>query len=133
MDDTLLVGVGEGGRHFARDPERILHGQLMLPRQPAPQRLPLDERHGVVETRRAIGQRESTGVVQRQDVRVTQAGGESDLPQESIWSQRVGELRVQHLERDWAVMLEVVGKIDRGHTATPELALEHIAVTEGFS
>jgi hypothetical protein len=35
---------------------------------------------------------------------------------------------VHDLERYWPIMSEVAGKVDRGHAAAPELALEHLAV-----
>ena len=34
----------------------------------------------------------------------------------------------QHLERDGAVVPDVVGEIDRGHATAPELALDCVAV-----
>ena len=57
-------------------------------------------------------------------------GGHADLAQEALGAERGGELGVEHLERDRAVVLEVVREIDRGHAAAAELALEHVAVTE---
>jgi len=41
------------------------------------------------------------------------------------------ELRVQDLQRDGAVVLEVVGEIDRRHAPAPELPLDAVAVGEG--
>jgi hypothetical protein len=38
---------------------------------------------------------------------------------------------VKHLERDGAIVLEIVGKIDRGHAAAPEFAFEAVAVGQG--
>ena len=54
-----------------------------------------------------------------------------DLAQEALGAERGGELGAEHLEGDLAVVLEVVGQVDRGHAAAPELALEHVAVAEG--
>ena len=42
-----------------------------------------------------------------------------------------GELGAQDLERDRAVVPEVVGEVDRGHAAASELALEAVAVGQG--
>ena len=58
-------------------------------------------------------------------------GGEPDLALEPLGAERGGELRVQHLERDRAVVPEVVREVDRRHAAAAELALEPIAVGEG--
>ena len=41
------------------------------------------------------------------------------------------ELRVEDLEGDRPVVLEVVGQVHRGHPAAAELALERVAVGEG--
>ena len=44
-----------------------------------------------------------------------------------------GELGVEHLERDRAVVLEVVREVDRGHAAAAELAVEGVATRQaGF-
>ena len=44
---------------------------------------------------------------------------------------RGGELGPEHLDGDLAVVLEVVGEVDRGHAARAELALDAVAVREG--
>ena len=44
---------------------------------------------------------------------------------------RVRGVGVEHLERDGAVVLAVVGEVDRGHPAGAQLALDSIAVREG--
>ena len=41
-----------------------------------------------------------------------------------------GEFGPQHLDRDLAVVLEVLREVDRGHAAGTELALERVAVGE---
>ena len=60
-------------------------------------------------------------------------GGEPDLALEAVGAERRGELREQDLQGDRAVMLEVLGQIDRSHPATSERALEHIAVAQARS
>ena len=42
-----------------------------------------------------------------------------------------GQLRPQHLHRDLAVVLEVLGEVDRGHAPLAQLPLEAVAVGEG--
>ena len=56
-----------------------------------------------------------------------------NLPLEPLRSQRGGQLGEQHLEGDRAVVLEVVGQIDGGHPAAPELALKRVAVVESLA
>ena len=46
---------------------------------------------------------------------------------------RGGELGEEHLEGDRAVVPEVVGQVDHGHPAAPELALEGVAVRQGVA
>ena len=60
-------------------------------------------------------------------------GGEADLALEALGAERGGELGEQDLERDRAVVPEVVGQVDDGHAAAPELALEGVAVREGVA
>jgi len=57
-----------------------------------------------------------------------QPGGELDLPEEPVGAEHGGQLRVEHLERDRAVVLPVVGQEDRGHATPTQLPLEAVAV-----
>jgi len=61
---------------------------------------------------------------------VVEPGGEPDLPDEPLGAQRVRQLGMEDLQGDRTVVPEIAGEIDRGHAATAELALEHVAVTE---
>jgi hypothetical protein len=42
-----------------------------------------------------------------------------------------GQLRLQDLERDLALVLEVVGQVDGGHAAFAELTLDGVSAFEG--
>ena len=64
---------------------------------------------------------------------MVQAGGDLDLAQEAGGSDRRGQLGAEHLDGDGALVLEVVGEVDLGHPALPELALERIARLERLS
>ncbi len=57
---------------------------------------------------------------------------ERDLPQETLYAERGGQLGVERLERHPAVVRQVAREIDGSHTALSELALEHEAVAEGI-
>ena len=96
VEHGTAVGEVEGARHLADDPERLLDGKHLLPREAVPQRLPLNQRHHVEQ--RAVG---FAGVVEGEDVRVLEARGDLDLAEEAPGLQRRGEIRLQHLERDW--------------------------------
>jgi hypothetical protein len=59
-------------------------------------------------------------------------GGEPDLALKAFRPQIGGELRVEDLQRDRAVVPEVIGQIDRRHAAPAELALDPVTVAEGL-
>ena len=58
-------------------------------------------------------------------------GGEPDLALEALRAERRSQLRMQHLERDRAVVSEVPGEVDRGHAPAPKLTLEAVAFGQG--
>jgi hypothetical protein len=60
-----------------------------------------------------------------------QPGGGPDLQEESLRSQRGGELGAQDLEGDRPIVPEVVGEVDRGHPAASELTLDAVAIGQG--
>ena len=62
-------------------------------------------------------------------IRSYYAGEHPDLPHEAVAADHGGELGLQDLEGDLAVVLEVFGELDGGHAALAELALD--AVTGG--
>ena len=100
--------------------------ELPLAVEPLAERSPLDERHHVEEEPVGVAR-----VEQREDVRVLERRGGPDLEHEPVGAEHGGELGPQHLDRHLAVVLQVVGQIDRGHAALAELALEPVAVGEG--
>jgi hypothetical protein len=59
----------------------------------------------------------------RQDVRVLEAGCRADLAQEAFWPEGVRQLEVQDLERYRPVVPEVAREVDCGHAPAPELGL----------
>ncbi len=121
------MGAVKGLRHLPSEPDRLLDRKLTLAPEPVAQALALDIGHGVPEepARRA-------GVEDREDVRVIEPGGQVDLTEETLRTQGSGELRVEQLQGDPPVMLEVLGEVDRGHAPAPELTLEQIPPTEGI-
>jgi len=57
-------------------------------------------------------------------------GGEVDLAEEPLAAEPGGDLGVEHLESDGAIVLEVLGQVDRGHATGTEIALDPVAVGE---
>ena len=59
-----------------------------------------------------------------------EVGGGLDLGQEPLGADDRGQLGAQHLDRHLAVVLEVLGEVDRGHAAGAQLPLDAVAVGE---
>src|SRR3954463_1615621 len=55
-----------------------------------------------------------------------QRGSRLDLDDEAIGAEDGGEFRLEHLDRDLAVVLDVVREVDGRHAAAPEFALDPI-------
>ena len=60
-----------------------------------------------------------------------EGGGGLDLLDETIGAEDRGQLRLQDLERDVAVVLLVARQVDGGHAAFAELTLDRVAAREG--
>ncbi|MBX6331397.1 MAG: hypothetical protein IRY91_06100 [Gemmatimonadaceae bacterium] len=121
----MLVRVLQRLRGLVHDLQRLVDRERAVALEARAQRLALDERHGEPEPPRG-----GAGVVDGEDVRVLQPRGEPDLPLEAGGAERLGDLGVEHLERDRAVVLAVAGEIDRGHSPAAELALERVAIAQ---
>jgi hypothetical protein len=61
---------------------------------------------------------------------VIEPGRDLDLAKEPLGAKGCGDGSFKHLEGDTAVMLEVMGEVNRGHPATAELSLERVTVLE---
>ena len=99
MDDALRVRVRQRLGDLLRQVERFVDRQLLLAIELVAQRRAFDEGHRVVQlpVRRAR-------VEHAHDVRVLERAADLDLAQEAFGAERGGELRVQHLDRDVAVV-----------------------------
>lgn len=56
--------------------------------------------------------------------------GGLDLGEESVGPDDSGELRFENLDRDLPLVLQVIGQVDRGHSAFAEFALQSVATVE---
>src|SRR6185437_5167945 len=68
--------------------------------------------------------------VEREDMRVLEMRGGSDLVQKALGAHDGGQLGAEHLERDEAVVPDVVSEVDGGHAAVTELSLDLIAFSQ---
>src|SRR5689334_18345632 len=60
-------------------------------------------------------------------MRMRKTRGESDFANEALGADRVRDIRPQHLERDVALVLGVVGEIHRRHPTGAESAADGVA------
>ena len=125
VDDAVAVRVVERVGDLGGDPQRVLDRELLLAIQPVAQRLAVDERHDVEH--RAV---HLSRVVQGEDVRMLQVGGGADLGEEPRAADDRGELGLEDLHGDLAVVPEVVGEEDGGHPPRADLALDAVSVRE---
>jgi len=116
----------ESPRDLGRETNRVVDRELLLAAQPVAQALPFDERHHIVG-----GAVDLAAIDQAQDVRMLQGGDGLDLAEEALGPDDRGQLWAHHLDRDFAIVLEVLGQVDRGHAALAELPLDAVAVGEG--
>ncbi len=126
VDHAITVGIVERVGHFTGDPHRFVDAELGLAVEFVAERLALDVGHDVVE--KAVG---GAGVEQRQDVRVLEVGGGLDLDHEPLGPEHGGQLGLQDLEGHLAIVLQVLGQVDGGHAALPQLPLDPVAVGQG--
>ena len=127
MDDALAVGVSEGVRHLLGEVQCGVHAQLNLPPQAVPERLSTDVRHSVPELACRIARVEDW-----KNVRVLEAGRDSDLAEKALGAQCCRELGMEDFEGDQSVVSEVPSAVDRGHATASEFFLEHVAIAEGM-
>jgi hypothetical protein len=130
LDVAVDYAARVGGRQrlgdLAQEPDRLGHRQLAPAGEPVAEGLALDVGHDVVEEAAGLAR-----VDEPQDVGVLQPGGDGDLAAEALGAEGGGELGAEDLEGDSAVMLQVLGEVDGGHAALPELPLDAVALGEG--
>jgi hypothetical protein len=63
-------------------------------------------------------------------MRMGKSGGGLDLAQEAVGAECIREVGVNHLEGHPPPVLQVVGEVNRSHSAAPELAIERIAASQ---
>ena len=126
VDDAVPVRVAEGGEHLPHVGDRDRDGARAAGDDQLLERPPLDVLHD--DEVRAAG---LAAVEDRDDVRMRETGGVRRLPPEALDELRVVRVAVvEHLDRDLAAELLVLGEPDVGHAAAAELALEAVAARE---
>ncbi len=126
VDHTVAVRVVQGRGDLPRQLRGVFDREPAFTVQANAQRLALHHRHHVIEEPVGLAR-----IVQRQDVRMIEPGRDPDLAQEPFGAEHGRQLRPQHLERDPAVVPQVLGQVDRCHAALAELPLDAVAIGEG--
>ena len=126
VDHVVAVGVLQGIGDSAGDAHRVADGQPAFAPQPVAQRSAFYVGHDVPEASGILA-----GVVNGQDVRVIEPGGELDLAEKASGRHAGGKLGVHELERHRAGVPQVLHQVHRRHAAAAELALEAVAGGEG--
>jgi len=78
VDHAKAVGVAQRVGDLPGDPERVVHGKLLLASEPRPKGLPLHVGHDIVEEAARLA-----GVMDRQNVGMGQSRRRLDLAQKS--------------------------------------------------
>jgi hypothetical protein len=126
VDDAVPVGVAERRQHLADVRHRDGHGAGAARDDQLLEGAALDVLHDDVV--RAL---RLAPVVDRDDVRVGEPGGVRRLPAEALDELDVVRVPlVEHLDRDLAAELLVLGEPDVGHAAGAELPLEPVPAGE---
>lgn len=99
---------------------------MLLAIDPVAQRLALDMRHDVVKHAARF-----TRIVNRDDVGVCETRDGLDFLKKSLGAERRGNILIENLDRDGAVVPWVTREVDRSHPASAKLVLYSIAVAEG--
>src|SRR5574342_481219 len=111
------------------DGERYVHRELPFPLQPVAQGFSLDEGHHEVQTPTHLA-----GIVQRQNVWVTEPCGDLDLAQETLSPLFHGGLGGKHLQGHLAVVLEIpCHEHARQATRLRNLSLDQVPIGEHTS
>ena len=58
---------------------------------------------------------------------VREAGHGVDFEQEALGAQSPGPLRIEHLDRHGAIVLEILGQVDSSHAPAADLSLDPVA------
>ena len=127
MHDAAAVRVGERPRDLAQHARRVGGRQRAARAESLAERLALHVAHDEEDEAARLAD-----AMDRDDVRMREAGGRARLAQEPL--ARLGgarEVRRQHLDGDVAVELHVAREVDDAHAAAAELALEGVLAGEG--
>ena len=123
VHDSLRVGIAERIGHLECHADGVVNRKLPFAIELVAEGLSLHEWHHIVKE--GIGR---AGIEQAENVRMLQLGGEADLALEALAADRCAQLRVQHLDGDFALVLDILGQEHGRHPAAPEFAFDGVPV-----
>ena len=122
MHKAARVGSIQGARHLREDPDRVRRVQTAA-LQTLLEVTPVDVAHGDEEN--VLGR---PGLVDRDDVRMVDRGGQLRLAQEAIAERLVlGEARSEQLEGDLPLEPQILGQVHDAHAAEAQQRLDPVA------
>ena len=125
VNDSVLVRVGERGKHREREAQRLVDRELLLAVESRAKALTVHVRHHVEQQSVSFSR-----IEERKEVRMLEVCRDADLAQKALDAEHGAELGVEHLQCDRPVVLHVAREIDGGHSAAADLALDRVAVRE---
>jgi hypothetical protein len=124
---AVLVGEGQAVHHVLEQADCVMNWQLAPAYQPGPKRLPLDQRHRVVQDVPRL-----TGSEQRDDMRMVQPRCYLNLAAEPIHVESGPVFRREDLHHYFAAQRCLLGDEDTAHPSTTQLAFEAVGGAKGL-
>src|SRR5215204_6869587 len=121
----MRVRVRQRAGDCHRNADALVDGQLFLAINALPKAFPVDVRHHVEWL--AV---HFAGVEQRQEVRMLEVRGDTNLREKAVDAEGGAELRVEELQGDGAAVAEVAREVHGRHTAAADLSLDDVPVRD---
>ena len=127
MDDAAAMRIVQRGGRVLNDAHGFANRQLAVTRHPRPDCFAFNVRHHI-EHEAVCG----SGIVEQKDIGVLQVRCGANLGQETFGTEYDAKFRMQHVECNASLVLEIVGKIHRGHSAVTDLAYQMVPTRQCF-
>jgi hypothetical protein len=122
MDDSRSVRMGKSISDIEGDLDRLRDREASFTLESMPQRFTIDHRHRI--ERSAIPH---TGIEKRDDVRMLESRQYPDFLDESLRRDGIGDFGFQNFEGYEAIVLQLAGNVNAGHSSTTDLAEDLVA------
>jgi hypothetical protein len=123
MDEPVRVRVRQRLGDIGGDVERLFQRELRFLLQTCLKGATCDMGHDVVQQPFHCSR-----LKERENVRMLELCLDLDLAKEAIGGYRADELRLENLEGDVAMVLQISGEKDNRHSPPADLALDRVAI-----